>query len=936
MYRRRHLLIPLLATLLLWGACSSKPDAKPGTQKTSHSGTLVADRSGAPLGARTAPRRPGQAEPLKVLGSAILTIGEKYVAPQLIDPKKMFDKAMEFVEAERAEIRITGSARKGQVTAQVGDRRRTFHLGSLSSVSMLYTELKRVLGWVRGALKAEADITPRQLAEVEYAAVNGLVSTLDPHTVLMPPKIYDEMRIRTRGAFGGIGIVISIRDGALTVISPIDGTPAARVGIRAGDRIVKIEDESTVNMPLNDAVDRLRGKPGTPVAFWVEREGWPEARRFRIVRERIEIKSVESRVLPGRVGYVRINRFSHNTTDELKKSLAKLKKADVKGLVLDLWNNPGGLLQQAERVADLFLSKGDIVITEAARHVVLRVRKATPETTLFRRPIIVLVNRGSASAAEIVAGALKNQGRALVMGETTYGKGTVQMLFENDDGSALKMTVAQYLTPGSVSIQGVGVVPDVMTNAVLLRKDWTRMFGHEADARRRAKRKDLLPARSQHPQRPKVQLNYLSPENDKSKKNQPARYSVSENAADPPVVELARQLLARYGGPPVSMLRAAKTFLKDWSQEQQRRIITALAVRHVDWSAQPPEVAARPDAQLRVDAAVRPSGPAKAGDTIRLRVRVTNQGSTPIYRLRGRTSAPAYFLDERELLFGKLAPGASHQVELKVKIPSYSRTAIQPVRFLLRSPSVAGTLTKRLRLRVQGMPRPRFHLAYRVHDDVKGNGNGRPEPGETVRLQVKVKNVGAGPMKDGTVALRNLTGHGLNVLKGRQAVKTLRPGATATADFTFAIAPTLHKKTMTLELSVYDSRVRAGLQEHLHIPLAPATASAPGLVGSVTPPEIQLQKVPLVVTKDTTHLEVQGEARDDHNVKDLFIEVSNYDAEQIRNKVFYKAAPHGQTIHRLSFKSRVPLWKGLNTILIVARENGEVMGFKRVVVLRPE
>lgn len=892
---------------------------------------LLADRAGAArAGARLTPEGSSGAPPLKVLGGAILTIGEKYVAPTLVDPPKMFDKALEFVVAERPEILIRSDrGKKRRLVAQVGERSRSFELGSLESLSLLYTELKQVLGFVRGVLESEGKVPPKEIAEIEYAAVNGLVSTLDPHSVLMPPKIYDEMRIRTQGAFGGIGIVISIRDGALTVISPIDGTPAAKAGVRAGDRIVKIEDESTVNMPLTDAVEMLRGKPGTPVTFWAEREGWPEARSFRVIREQIEIKSVDSKMLPGKIGYLRVNRFSHNTTEELTEHLASLVKGEARGIVLDLWNNPGGLLQQAEKVADLFLSEGEIVITEAARGEVLRVRKASAESTRWKRPVVVLVNRGSASAAEIVAGALKQQGRALVLGERTFGKGTVQMLFENDDSSALKLTVAQYLTPGNVSIQGVGVVPDVMTNAVVLHKDWTRMFGHEADERRRAKRKDLLPARSQTPQRPLHRVDYLSPESGEGADVH------TENAADAPVIELARQLLARHGGNREEMLRASRKDLEEWDGAQSRQVVASLRKRGVDWSPAPGDAAPGVLGAMEVQASFTPASPALAGEEVRLRIVVTNRGQAPIFRLRGRTEAPSYFLDEREILVGRLAPGEKRSVELRVRIPSHTRASIQPVRLRLESPSLERPFESTLRLGVRELPRPRFQLSYRLHDDVKGNGDGRPELGETVRLRVEVRNVGEGTMSDGVVALRNLSGHGLFVLSGRQAVKQLAAGAKLERDLTFRIEPDYKAQVLKLELSVYDGKVQEGISEHLKIPLAPATATAPGLVGEIAPPEIRVEAPPLEVPSGTVSVELTGEASAPQTVRDLFVEVSNHEAGEVRHKAFYAASPKGAPARRLPFKAQVPLWPGLNTILVVAREKGEVMGFRRLMVLRP-
>lgn len=894
---------------------------------------LLAGRTGA-VGPSSLATDRGKTSPLRVLSAALTTIDEKYVAPGRINASKMFDKALEFVEAERAELRITGSAKKRSVLVRVGALSRRFDVDPMSSVAMLYVQLKTILGYVRRTVKKQSTPTARELAELEYAAVNGIVSTLDPHSVLMPPKVYGEMQIRTRGAFGGIGIVISIRDGKLTVISPIDETPAARAGIRAGDRIVKIGDESTVNMPLTEAVSHLRGKPGTAVTFWVEREGWPEPRRFDIVRSRIKIKSVSSKLLRGKVGYVRVNRFSHNTTDELKIHLRKLKRAQVKGIILDMWNNPGGLLQQAEMVADTFLSSGDIVITEAARKVVLRVRKASADTTVFTGPLVVLVNRGSASAAEIVAGALKNQGRALVLGETTFGKGTVQMLFDNPDGSALKMTVAQYLTPGGVSIQTVGVQPDVHTNAVHLRKTWTRMFGHELDARRRAKRQDLLPARSQKRRRPTMRLDYLSPDNE-TKSSSSHQANVSANSAEAPVVELARLLLVRYAGTRAEMLRAGKTFLAEWGQTQERKIIATLRTRKVDWKA-PPLGGAKVDASaLDAKISAHPAGPAKAGTTVTLKLTVSNRGSQPIHRLHARTDAASYVFHEREFIVGLVKPGETRSVSIQVKIPPHLRSSVQPVKVVLLSPELRRPKRLRARVSIRGLPRPCFSLTYRLHDDVKGNGDGRPEPGETIRLRVRIKNSGPGVLIQGVVALRNLAGRGINVQKGRQAVKKLLPGKFQDVDLTFRVEPSFRKPVIKLELSVYDSKLRSSLQGHLRLPLSPKTATAPGLVGEISPPKIELTGTPLAVDAGTNYIDLSGTATDETQVRDLFVEVTNYHAKQVRHKAYYTAAPRGTKTRVLPFKVRVPLWSGVNRILVVARENGEVMGFRRILVTKP-
>jgi carboxyl-terminal processing protease len=264
-----------------------------------------------------------------------------------------------------------------------------------------------------------------------------------------------------------VGIVISIRDQMLTVIKPMPGTPAGRAGLKRYDRIVRINNESTLNMPLDDAVRRLRGDPGTDVSVWISREGaggWSGSRPFKLQREVINVESVESRMLDQGVGYVRLKQFQAGTAGELDSALVALHRAEprMRGLVLDMRSNPGGLLDQAAKVADRFLRSGVVVTTVSASEPRDEKVAKSPGTEPDY-PLVVLVNSSSASASEIVAGALKNHDRAIIVGQKTFGKGSVQLVFPDvtREKAALKLTIAQYLTPGDISIQSVGITPDV-------------------------------------------------------------------------------------------------------------------------------------------------------------------------------------------------------------------------------------------------------------------------------------------------------------------------------------------------------------------------------------------------------------------------------------------------------------------------------------------
>ncbi len=303
-----------------------------------------------------------------------------------------------------------------------------------------------------------------------YGAIKGMLQSLDPHSSFMTPDMFKEMEVETKGSFGGLGIEIGVRDGVLTIIAPIEDTPAFRAGLKAGDKIVKIEDESTMDMTIMDAVKRLRGEPGTDVTIWISREGVSSPKKFTITRDIIKIKSVRWKDLEEGYGYIKINQFQGETDRELKIALKKLakKKAKMKGLVLDLRNNPGGLLDQAVKVADQFLDSGLIVYTDGRREDQKIKYSASKDGTYKDFPMIVLVNGGSASASEIVAGALKDHQRAVLLGSQTFGKGSVQTIVRLDDGSGVRLTTARYYTPKGRSIQAMGITPDIV---VKIEKD---------------------------------------------------------------------------------------------------------------------------------------------------------------------------------------------------------------------------------------------------------------------------------------------------------------------------------------------------------------------------------------------------------------------------------------------------------------------------------
>jgi carboxyl-terminal processing protease len=303
-------------------------------------------------------------------------------------------------------------------------------------------------------------------------AITGMLTSLDPHSAYLTPDLYRELQVDTKGSFGGLGIEIAVRNGLLTVVSPIEDTPAYRAGIQAGDHIVKINGELTKDLTLIEAVKKMRGRKGTKISITIAREGVSGLIDVTVVREVIKIRSVKSRWLDPGYGYVRITQFQERTADDLREALdAFTDDEPIQGIVLDLRNNPGGLLSQAVHVADLFLDSGLVVYTDGRLESQRQKYYAHKAGTLDGFPMVVLVNGGSASASEIVAGALQDHKRAIVLGTQTFGKGSVQTILPLEENAALRLTTARYYTPNGRPIQATGIEPDILLeNAVLVAK----------------------------------------------------------------------------------------------------------------------------------------------------------------------------------------------------------------------------------------------------------------------------------------------------------------------------------------------------------------------------------------------------------------------------------------------------------------------------------
>jgi carboxyl-terminal processing protease len=770
-------------------------------------------------------------------------VKESYIDPQRFNPREMFEKALDHVQREVPEVMVTWSDARDAVTVRVGDKTERFPVGPMTSLFHVSLGLRDVFRFMQAHHRGDDD----DLAEIEYAAINGMLSTLDPHSNLLSPRVYRDMRVGTRGEFGGLGIMISLRDGQLTVISPLEDTPAFRAGVRPKDRIVRINDESTAGMTLEEAVTRLRGTPGTSVTIWVMRSTWSEPRRFEITRGHIVIRSVESQLLAEDVGYVKIKNFQENTFDDLTRHLQDLKDraktpgGRLRGLVLDLRNNPGGLLDQAIKVGDAFLDQGLVVSTVGQGARWREDKRAHRAGTEPGYPMAVLVSAGSASASEIVAGALKHQGRAVVVGQQTFGKGSVQVLYEYADGSALKLTTAQWLAGGELSIQSVGITPDLLTIPVVLEKDDVALNIAEQILREEDLERHFEFSDAHASEEPRLKLKYLQ----EVEKEGGEDDGDGGGGGDAPVfredfeIRLAAELLRGARAADRSEILAGAGPQVDAAREREEaRIAAALRRLGIDWSAGVAAADALPELSVR-HALVGDTPPLTAGDEARLRVEVANGGRGPAYQVSVVSHAESSLFDNRELLFGRIDPGQTRAWEVAIKVPESTWRHGEPVELSVLEQHGRVPAPTTMDVQVEALPRPAFAHAWHIEDAPPGgNGDGLLQKGETFDLVVRVRNVGEGAARTAVASIKNESGKGLFIEDGREALDALAVGADALARFQVWAKASLTGQEARVVLSVGDATLMEEASATIRIPLTFANAlpvkAARGLVRAAT------------------------------------------------------------------------------------------------------
>ncbi|MCR4319994.1 MAG: S41 family peptidase [Candidatus Brocadiaceae bacterium] len=752
-------------------------------------------------------------------------VNRLYVDPERIKTVEMLKEALSWQERLIPEVLTDFTESADTQTVTVDDISKTYDLSKIRRSKDMVEILQDALTFINTYRQPNETITAN---DIEYTAINGMLTQLDPHSIILPPKEFNEFKIGTTGKFGGLGMVVGLRDGILMVISPIEGTPAARAGMKAGDKIIEIDGESTINMNLTESVGKLRGDPGTQVVLSVMTEKATEPKQVTLKREIIAIPTVESASLDNGLGYIKIRNFQDDTSQCLNEHLKRLKTSNnkIKGLIIDLRNNSGGLLDQAIEVADKFIEKGPIVVTVGPSGHPREIQEARKtDTDEEPYPIVVLVDAGSASGAEIVAGALKENNRAVIVGDRSFGKGSVQQLIELMDGSALKLTIAKYLTPLFTDIQSVGITPDIKFIPATVIKDNINLFRGIVALRE----EDLKQHLDEHPKgdTPFATIKYFLETKEKDKTEEPEEeagdpYKLPDFNTDFHVLFAKKLLLNTVTPQREAFLQNSLSIISETTRLEEEKIAHALQKLDIDWSTGTGDGTSKSTVSYSTNPA---NGRGKAGEKITLTMTVTNTGEASMYQLRGISSSKNGLFDKLEFILGKMEKGATKSYSTTVEIPKNSLDREDEVTVKFDELNRNNPKDIKLNITTEALPRPLFAYSYQILDNgknsSKNNGDGLIQTGEDIELLVFVKNVGEGPAEKNVITLKNLSNKEVFIKNGRAEIGLLNPGEMKEAKLSFFVKETLSSDKFNMDMIITDSVFLTFLSNKLTFPVTP-------------------------------------------------------------------------------------------------------------------
>jgi carboxyl-terminal processing protease len=764
-----------------------------------------------------------------------------YFDPSRIDPRGQLLAAADALGEHTPEF--FADVQDDSLRVRVRSVTQSFALGDVTTLGGAAIRLEEILEHTQTVL----DLEPQALHELEYAAINGLFAPLDPHTILLTPEQHADLGVRTKGEFGGVGAEIRPEARRIMIVSVLPGMPAEKAGVLARDVILTIDGESTVNMSAEEAQQKLRGPVGTKVVLTLDRAG--KNVRVEVERQTIRIESVRAVQLPGDVAYLAIASFQEQTAVEARNAIAKLAKPTA--IVMDLRQNTGGVLPQAGELIDAFVTKGELVAVRSAAG--QEVAEAEDEVAVpVDVPMVVLLDEESASAAEIVGGGLQALGRAAVVGRTTFGKGTVQMVraaAPYGQELALKLTVAEWMVAGGRKVQSTGVVPDIVLTPVEMSgiPGVARYFDEERfEGARERSRVAHLPSAKHEPSAKQIaalpkgpEVHYLATRAIPASTTAGVTTPIPEALGDPEVriaFEIARAMATK------PEADARKQAMLDTASrirvEEDARIGKALGEQSVDWSPAPAAAAAP---VLEATARIAGAQPVVAGSPFALEITVTNKGTTDAHRVWTITDCVHDELDGIEVLVGKVAAGKTETRTVKLHVMPWHADFTDTLDVAVHAGPPEETPDARgsARFEIVGTARPTLSYSYWIIDDpalaavapprpipegggkptplaITGNGDGVLQPGEKVLLAFEAHNDGPGASPDARVLLRNLSGRQGLLEEGFYALGVLAPGASRTGAFGLTMRDEADPAVpLELELVLGDAKLRTSTQDRL-------------------------------------------------------------------------------------------------------------------------
>lgn len=882
------------------------------------------------LGATPAAAPHGEASaektPADMLAEALSTIEAYYWRPEEVDRAELFVSGVQRLEVLGDDVLVTGPDGAGRVRVRAGEEEATFESRGIESMAVLRSRFGEAVDFVRRHHRASPDDPVGKDAEIEL--LRGVLRPLDRHCRVIDARRITDFQARYHGTLSGIGARIGREGEDIVVRQPYPGTPSERAGLQPGDVLTHVDGVSTTQMSVDEAVDRIRGVEGTLVVLTVRRPGEDGHRVFPVRREQVRVPSLESRLLEPGIGYVRIDHFSKQSSAEFTEHVAALEKpagepSPLRGLVLDLRGNTGGSLVHASLIVQHLVSSGTIVSTQGpdggpVQGLVHRIA-ARPGDDLPPIPVVVLVDHRTASGSEIVAGALKFLGRALVVGEETFGKGTVQKVFKFREDVELKITVARYLVADGVWIDQVGVVPDVAVAVArgggdgLSIPDRLPVYAPKEPGRLGA---GWEPTTGAPNDAPSLRVLTAAPEG-------------AEDGFDPELDLAVRVIRAAPAeADRAKLIEVARPLVEAARAEGAKRIAALAAPSGARWGEDPGDWSDRSPATVtrQREALVRPPPPdvrttlavdggrLTAGGKAKLRLAVVNGGRVALPRLRARLRSDLRALDGLDFTFGDVPPGGTMERSLEVEVPSRLPAQVDSVRvYLVADGRLLGGPTE-TRIAVDGAAWPRFALRWAAE---RAEVEGRV----LLTLPVEVRNDGEGPSGRVVVRLDNPPVPGVELTRGRVEVASLAPGQVETVRLEMALSVGAAAGPLRVRLVVDDRDFGASTRHSFD--LDPARSSPPGPWRA--PPRIELATDSSGALSGGATFRLTGEARDDTGVVRVL-------ASRGGDRVF-AATPKGGSAPSLPFSTEVPIEGGANAISVEAVDAEGLRSFRRVQVL---